>query len=181
MNFTNAPSNRIFSPGFGQKAFFEYTPFLKVHNHLSYLDLDKTERYMPNCGKVRLESRSYAVQIEHRARSIEEPIWDQVARELKKIVSIKHGNLLIFMDGAFEINRMVRKIRAMPIARDFEVFPLFGEMSLADQDRAIEFAGRRKIIVSTNIAETSLTVDGVSLVIDTGMAKKASFDPMRGS
>ena len=121
---------------------------------------------MPNCGKVRLESRSYAVQIEHRARSIEEPIWDQVARELKKIVSIKHGNLLIFMDGALEINRMVRKIRAMPIARDFEVFPLFGEMSLADQDRAIEFAGRRKIIVSTNIAETSLTVDGVSLVID---------------
>ena len=169
-----------FSLALVRKLSLSTRPSLKCIITSATLDLDKTERYMPNCGKVRLESRSYAVQIKHRARSIEEPIWDQVARELKKIVSIKHGNLLIFMDGAFEINRMVRKIRAMPIARDFEVFPLFGEMSLADQDRAIEFAGRRKIIVSTNIAETSLTVDGVSLVIDTGMAKKASFDPMRG-
>ena len=155
-------------------------PSLKCIITSATLDLDKTQQYMPNCGKISLEARSYPVRVEHRARSIQEPIWEQVARELKKVILVNEGNLLIFMDGAFEINRMIRKIQGMPLARHFEVFPLFGEMSLKDQDRAIEFAGRRKIIVSTNIAETSLTVDGVSLIIDTGMAKKASFDPTRG-
>ena len=155
-------------------------PSLKCIITSATLDLCKTLHYMPNCGKVSLEARSYPVRVEYRARSIQEPIWEQVARELKRIILVNDGNLLIFMDGVFEIKKTIQKIKGMPLARHFEVFPLFGEMSLKDQDQAIEFAGRRKIIVSTNIAETSLTVEGVSLIIDTGMAKKASFDPIRG-
>jgi ATP-dependent helicase HrpB len=90
------------------------------------------------------------------------------------------GDFLVFMPGAYEIGRTVQAIQGRRELRGFAVFPLHGELPPEQQDRAVARGGARKIIVSTNVAETSLTIDGVTAVIDCGLARIARFDPHRG-
>jgi ATP-dependent helicase HrpB len=87
---------------------------------------------------------------------------------------------LVFMPGAYEISRTVQALGQARALRDFVVFPLHGELPPEQQDRAVARYETRKIIVSTNVAETSLTIDGVTAVIDSGLARMARFDPHRG-
>ncbi len=90
------------------------------------------------------------------------------------------GDVLVFMPGAYEINRTIAAIRASQVGSQFMVLPLHGELPPADQDAAVSPQRKRKVIVSTNVAETSLTIDGVTSVVDSGLARIARFDPHRG-
>src|SRR5262249_31787405 len=90
------------------------------------------------------------------------------------------GDVLIFMPGSYEINRTIQSVANVVSQRDFIILPLHGELPPADQDAAVNPSDKRKIIVSTNVAETSLTIDGVRIVIDSGLARIARFDPNRG-
>ena len=83
------------------------------------------------------------------------------------------------MPGAYEITRTVQAARDA-LGREFVVFPLHGELPPIDQDAAVARYDRRKVVVSTNVAETSLTIDGVRLVIDSGLARIPRYDPYRG-
>src|SRR5205814_3276244 len=85
----------------------------------------------------------------------------------------------IFMPGAYEITRTVQAARDA-LGQEFVVFPLHGELPPIDQDAAVARYDRRKIVVATNVAETSLTIDGVRLVIDSGLARIPRYDPYRG-
>jgi ATP-dependent helicase HrpB len=89
------------------------------------------------------------------------------------------GDALVFMPGAYEIMRTVRAARDA-LGPQYLIFPLHGELPPADQDAAIARYDQRKIIVATNVAETSLTIDGVRLVIDSGLARVLRYDPYRG-
>ena len=84
------------------------------------------------------------------------------------------------MPGAYEISRTVQAIQSSRNLRDFICFPLHGELSSDAQDKAVAQYDDRKIIVSTNVAETSLTIDGVTAIVDSGLARIARFDPHRG-
>jgi ATP-dependent helicase HrpB len=109
------------------------------------------------------------------------PVWELAARELPKLLQeIPAGDVLIFMPGAYEIRRTIEAVRRLPAAKGCEVLPLYGELSPAEQDRAVGMLDRRKIIVSTNVAETSLTIDGISIVIDSGLVRQSGFDMRRG-
>src|SRR5690606_12698914 len=90
------------------------------------------------------------------------------------------GDVLVFMPGAYEISRTISAIQATPNGRHCTVLPLHGELPPAAQDAAVNRSDRRKIIVSTNVAETSLTIDGVRIVVDSGLARISRFDPYRG-
>ena len=85
----------------------------------------------------------------------------------------------IFMPGAYEIARTVQAARDA-LGFEFVVFPLHGELPPRDQDAAVAKYDRRKVVVATNVAETSLTIDGVRLVIDSGLARIPRYDPYRG-
>ena len=89
------------------------------------------------------------------------------------------GDALIFMPGAYEIARTVQAARDA-LGFEFVVFPLHGELPPRDQDAAVAKYDRRKVVVATNVAETSLTIDGVRLVIDSGLARIPRYDPYRG-
>ncbi len=154
-------------------------PSLRLIVTSATLELSGIENYLDDCKSLELTSRSFPVQIEHRLPKQSEPIWREIAFQLKKLLSEQDGNVLIFMDGAFEISRVIREIQKSSWSSGLEVRALFGEMSSRDQDQALAPANRRKVIVSTNIAETSLTIEGVTIVIDSGKAKKASYDPSR--
>jgi ATP-dependent helicase HrpB len=96
------------------------------------------------------------------------------------MASETQGDLLVFMPGAHEIARTIQSIQGLRSLRGFAALPLHGELPPEAQDRAVSRADTRKIIVSTNVAETSLTIDGVTAVVDSGLARTARFDPGRG-
>ena len=107
-------------------------------------------------------------------------VWDVAADELERLAGETEGDVLIFMPGAYEIHRTIDAIRQSRVGSEFVVLPLHGELPVADQDAALATYGKRKVVVSTNVAETSLTIDGVRVVIDSGLARIARFDPYRG-
>ena len=134
-----------------------------------------------NSLKLSCESRAYPIDIEYAPmRGQNERIWDKAAAEFRRVArTLPEGNILIFMPGAYEISRTISAILKTPEASKFDVLPLHGGLSSAMQDRVLEDSGKRKVIVATNIAETSLTIEGVNCVIDSGLAKVARYDKVR--
>jgi ATP-dependent helicase HrpB len=108
-------------------------------------------------------------------------IWDHAARVCgDALASQAEGHALIFMPGAFEIRKTMEALGREKWARNFDILPLHGELTPAQQDAAVSDNGRRRVIVATNVAETSLTIDGVRVVVDSGLARFAAWDANRG-
>ncbi len=140
--------------------------------------------YLAPCERLTSEGRTFPVEIVHAPpkQRLNEDVWDAAARACEEAVLAKReeGDVLIFMPGAYEIHRTISALEARSWARQFEIFPLYGELPPQKQDAAVAQTGRRKIVVATNVAETSVTIDGVRVVIDSGLAREADFDPRRG-
>ncbi|HUD00651.1 MAG TPA: ATP-dependent helicase HrpB, partial [Candidatus Polarisedimenticolaceae bacterium] len=145
------------------------------------LDVAPVQKYLHPCALLSCEGRTYPVTVEYLANPAREmSIWDLAVRELQILLRAHpQGDALVFMPGAYEIMRTVRAL-GDALGAQFLIFPLHGELPPADQDAAIVRYDRRKIIVATNVAETSLTIDGVRLVIDSGLARVLRYDPYRG-
>ncbi len=145
------------------------------------LDVATVGKYLQPCAVLSSEGRTYPVTIEYLPKAPgNAPVWELAVKELERLVrQHSQGDALVFMPGAYEINRTVEAARQR-LGSSFVVFPLHGELSPADQDAALARHERRKIVVSTNVAETSLTIDGVRLVIDSGLARIPRYDPYRG-
>lgn len=107
-------------------------------------------------------------------------VWDCAAREFARTASESGGNILVFMAGVYEIHKTVSRILETPQARGMQVLSLYGDMPAQMQDKILNDSDSRKVIVCTNIAETSLTIGGVDTVIDSGFAKVARYDFARG-
>lgn len=111
----------------------------------------------------------------------ETPIWEKMANVCREAMAMPDaGNILMFLQGTHEIRRTVELLESSGMAKGWDVYPLFSALPPAAQEEAIAPGPRPKIIVSTNVAETSLTIDGVRTVIDSGLARTASFEPRRG-
>lgn len=139
-------------------------------------------KYLAPCDTLTSAGRTFPVQIEYLPKSLradEYPVWDAAAEELDRLAPATEGDVLIFMSGAYEISRTISAVRAR-LGGKFVVLPLHGELPAGEQDAAIARYDARKVIVSTNVAETSLTIDGVRVVIDAGLARMARFDANRG-
>ncbi len=136
------------------------------------------------CSILSSEGRVYPVEIEYAAQpgyTDKRPVWEQAADAFSHYVqSGGEGDVLVFMPGGFEIAQTIEAIRHAPGSKDFILLPLHGELPPRDQDAAVARYGQRKVVVSTNVAETSLTIDGIRLVIDSGLARVARYDPYRG-
>ena len=103
-----------------------------------------------------------------------------VLRVIKRALAEAPGDMLVFLPGAGEIRRVQGMLS--DVGGDVDVLPLFGELAAAEQDAALKpaKANRRKIVLATNIAETSLTIDGVRIVVDSGIERRSLFDPSSG-
>lgn len=108
------------------------------------------------------------------------PVWEQAAWHCARLVADGiPGDCLIFMPGAYEISRTLAALGSHAATRDLDLLPLHGDLPPERQDAVMEPSARRKVIVSTNVAETSLTIEGVRIVIDSGLARIPVFDPRR--
>jgi len=130
---------------------------------------------------VRSEGRMFEVELEHLERSDDRPLELQVASAVRRLVREGlDGDVLVFLPGALEIRRAMEAVGPIAQAEGLLVLPLHGMLSPAEQDRAVKPADRRKIILSTNVAESSVTIDGVVAVVDSGLARVASHAPWSG-
>jgi HrpA-like RNA helicase len=137
--------------------------------------------YFDGAPLLSLDVRPWPIEVRHLVRalpprsSLVDPVVDRVARVFGEDVP---GDLLIFLPGEATILEAVERIRALPSRQPLEVLPLFGRLSKEEQDRVFDELppGRRKVVVATNIAETSITIDGIRVVIDAGVAKIKSFN-----
>ncbi len=158
-------------------------PDLKLIVMSATLDAGALKTYLAPCEVLTSQGRSFPVRIEYLPKAVSfehEPVWEVATRECERIAAEVAGDMLVFMPGAYEIGRTVQALQGSRELRDFVTFPLHGELPPDQQDRAVARYEKRKIIVSTNVAETSLTIDGVTAVIDCGLARVARFDPHRG-
>lgn len=145
------------------------------------LNAQQLETYLNPCTVLASQGRTFPVDIDYIERETDTPPWELAAQEFSR--AVRHGaegDALIFMPGAYEISRTVDALRMTSEGRACRILPLHGELPERDQDAAVARYSERKIVVSTNVAETSLTIDGVRLVIDAGLARTPKFDPYRG-
>lgn len=151
------------------------------------LDLKRVEDFLTPCDVLESRGRTFPVDIRYRpsppARDPRDdvPLWKQAADAFADAVRDgAEGDVLVFMPGAFEISRTIAALQETPEAAGCLILPLHGDLPPDQQDQAVARYDRRKIIVATNVAETSLTIDGVRLVIDGGLARIPRYDPHRG-
>jgi len=138
------------------------------------------ERFLEPCRVVESEGRTYPVQTEYLGREPgPRPVWELAAEVVRAEFPAQNGHALVFMPGAYEIQRTVRLLQQV-LPGGVPVHALHGELAAADQDAAVASGGQPKVIVATNVAETSITIDGVTLVVDGGLARVARFDATRG-
>jgi len=145
------------------------------------LDARPVCEFLGDCPLVRSEGRLFAISLEHLSRPDARPLAEQVASAVHRLCQDGlDGDVLVFLPGAAEIRRAGEKLASLAETRDLLLLPLHGDLSPAEQRRAVEPASRRKVILSTNVAETSVTIDGVVAVIDSGLARIASHSPWSG-
>jgi ATP-dependent helicase HrpB len=146
------------------------------------LEAEPAARFLGDCPIVRTEGRTFPVEIEHRPQG-QSPLPDQVANAVIDACARQAddaGDVLVFLPGAEEIRRTMSRLESFATKENVLVLPLYGSLPAEEQTRALRPADRRKVILATNIAETSLTIDGVRTVIDSGLARVAGYDPRRG-
>lgn len=149
------------------------------------LEAAPVARFLDNCPIVRVQGRTFPVVINYRGQppgAERTPLPDRAAEAVEEAIAAepRGGDVLVFLPGAEEIRRTGRRLESAAQRRDLLVLPLHGSLRAEEQIRALRPADRRKIILATNIAETSLTIDGVDTVIDGGLARVAGYDPSRG-
>ena len=158
-------------------------PDLRLVVMSATLATELVEAYLAPVPAVRTDMRPFPVAIEYLERTPdpEERIWDAAVEAFERCARAgAPGDVLIFMPGAYEIRRTLAALQASRAASECVLLPLYGDLPPREQDAALAEHDRRKIIVATNVAETSLTIPGVRIVIDSGLARMPRFDPRRG-
>jgi ATP-dependent RNA helicase HrpB len=156
-------------------------PDLKLVVMSATLDAGPVAKFLDDAPALRSEGKRFDVAIEHLARADERPPAEQVAAAVNRLVAEGvDGDILVFLPGAAEIRRAQAACAAVADRHGLMILPLHGDLSAEEQDRAVKPAAKRKVILSTNVAESSVTIDGVVAVIDSGLARMAGHSPWSG-
>ena len=144
------------------------------------LDAEPVAQYLGSCPVVRSAGTLFDLSIRHLPYS-PEPLEVQVRNTVELLIDATHaGDILAFLPGAVEIRRAMRACEAVARRGGLLVFPLHGSLPPKEQDRALSPASQRKLILATNVAESSITVEGVTAVIDSGLARFATYSHWSG-
>jgi ATP-dependent helicase HrpB len=133
-----------------------------------------------DCPIIHAEVKPYPVQIKFERRGEQGEFEDRVAKRVNEALRATSGHVLVFLPGVGEIMRCERTLSSMADREGHALLPLFGDLPAEQQDRVLDEMGQRKIILATNVAETSLTIEGVTAVIDSGQARQSRVSPATG-
>ncbi len=145
------------------------------------LDAEPVAAYLDSCPILISEGQSFPVEVGYLSMPDQRPITVQAAEAVERIIHDESpGDILVFMPGRGEINGTLDALRGLRTRERVACIPLHGELEPQEQDRAFAPNSLRKVIVATNVAETSITIDGIRHVVDSGVARVARYDAERG-
>jgi ATP-dependent helicase HrpB len=155
-------------------------PELKIVVMSATLDAAPVAQYLDGCPVIRSEGPAYPLTIRHLPYT-PDALQVQVRRAVENLLADSDGgHTLVFLPGAAEIRRAMRECEGMARSANLLLVALHGDLSPAEQDRAIAPSSERKVIFATNVAESSVTVEGVNAVIDSGLARIATYSAWTG-
>jgi ATP-dependent helicase HrpB len=156
-------------------------PELRIVVMSATLDPTAIAKYLGDCPIVESEGRLHPVRIDYlrpgdlRAGE-RQHMTDLATRGIETVLQQTTGDVLVFLPGVGEIMKTRTELESLSRRHNLEVLPLFGDMTPEEQDRVLSPCDRRKVVLSTNVAETSVTIEGVTAVVDTGLARQMNFD-----
>ena len=156
-------------------------PDLRILVMSATLDVEKVSGLLGHPPVIESMGRAYPVDVQYRDRPAGERIEDSMASAIRAAHDSETGSILAFLPGQAEILRTVERLEGR-FGPETDIMPLYGNLSQQEQDAAIRptAAGRRKIVLATSIAETSITIDGVRIVIDSGLQRLPVYEPSTG-
>jgi ATP-dependent helicase HrpB len=152
-------------------------PDVRIIAMSATLASEEVARYLGACPVVVSEGRQFPVTIRHEAKPATMNWPDAAAAAARRLIQQTPGDILVFLPGWAEIRQTARALEQLAVELGLDVMPLHGDLSPAEQDRALMKSGRRKVVLATNVAETSVTVEGITGIVDTGLVRELSFDP----
>ncbi|MES1159024.1 MAG: ATP-dependent helicase HrpB [Terricaulis silvestris] len=157
-------------------------PDLRLIVMSATLDAARVASLLGDAPVIRSEGRMFPVEVRYRPRAPHGALERETVSAVRAALASDHGSALVFLPGAREIERTAEMLRTEISDHSVDVRPLYGAMSPADQDAAIAASppGRRKVVLATSIAETSLTIEGVRIVVDSGLTRRPHFEPSLG-
>lgn len=171
------------------KRVLKVRPDLKIIVSSATMNAEKFSTYFDGCPIVTIDTITYPVTVIYDPPTIpastntltaEEALLSKISNTIDRILYNKtEGDILIFLPGEKAIKDCINKLYRMPYSRKIQMIPLYGRLPKEEQERVFDPApfGRKKVIISTNIAETSVTIDGITSVIDSGLAKLNFYSP----
>ncbi|WP_181008389.1 ATP-dependent helicase HrpB [Sphingomonas montanisoli] len=155
-------------------------PDLRLVAMSATLDGDRFATLMGNAPRIESEGRSHPIDIRHAPRAAERRIEDDMAATIRRALAEESGSLLAFLPGVAEIERTAERLDRLPA--DVILHRLHGSLDPAEQRAAIAPSppGLRKLVLATSIAETSITIDGLRIVVDSGLARRPRYDRAAG-
>ncbi|HCH6233026.1 ATP-dependent helicase HrpB [Vibrio parahaemolyticus] len=144
------------------------------------LDQEALQSLLPEACYIESEGRCFAVETRYVPHTANDHLSTVMAKNIESLMNKESGSLLAFLPGVAAIKQVQERLSHLP--DDVEVCPLYGQLSFTEQQKAISPAekGKRKVVLATNIAETSLTIEGIRLVVDSGLERVARFDLKNG-
>jgi ATP-dependent helicase HrpB len=152
-------------------------PELRIVVMSATLTAEPVSAYMGGCPVVVSEGRLYRVDIAYEPRPPHRPWPAAAAAAAERLLDRTPGDLLVFLPGLAEIRQAMRHLEPVAATRGIDMVALYGDLPAEQQDAALARGPRRKIVVATNVAETSVTVEGVTGVVDSGLARQLVYDP----
>ncbi|MFO0824133.1 MAG: ATP-dependent helicase C-terminal domain-containing protein [Gemmataceae bacterium] len=133
--------------------------------------------FFGGCPVVDSAGRAFPVEVKYRPRRSDNAVSLAVADAVREVLVETSGDVLAFLPGLREIRQTADELEAVARQHDLEVLPLHGDLPPEQQDRALQKLPRRKVVLATNVAETSVTVEGATAVVDSGLARQLEFSP----
>jgi ATP-dependent helicase HrpB len=155
-------------------------PGLKLVIMSATLEPGPIARYLGGCPIVESRGRLHPVGISYMEDRENRTIAHLAAEGVRQVLDRTDGDILVFLPGVGEIRQTGRLLEPLAAARNFAVMPLYGDLPAEKQDEVLAPIARRKIVLATNVAETSISIEGISGVVDTGLARSLIFDPHVG-
>ncbi|MFV0449001.1 MAG: ATP-dependent helicase HrpB [Vibrio sp.] len=153
---------------------------LKIIVMSATLEQAALQRLLPLAKYVESDGRGYPIDVRYHPLNVNDPLVPTMAKQIRALLNHEQGSLLAFLPGAASITALAEQLS--DLADDVDVCPIYGQMSFAQQQKAISapLQGKRKVVLATNIAETSLTIEGIRIVVDSGLERVARFDLKTG-
>ncbi len=158
----------------------EVRPDLKLVVMSATLDPQPLAAYLGDCAVVESAGRLHPVAIHYLEKADPGELPAAAAAAVRRCLPETPGDVLTFLPGVGEIRRTAELLEPLTAERELRIMPLYGELPSARQDAVLAPGDRRKVVLATNVAETSITIDGISAVVDSGLARVLRFDPSCG-